>query len=123
MADRFPGGVISKTPPTVVAPVDGEGGSASGVWTLDEVLGYQKAGAWPKPLLPRELVYLGLNNNGQLGDGTASYRSSPVQVGTSTQLGAGICWQRLYRSNSTAASLGLGQRNDGQLGQNIYRPL
>jgi hypothetical protein len=47
MAERFPGGVISKTPPTVVAPVDGEGGSASGVWTLDEVLGYEKAGAWP----------------------------------------------------------------------------
>jgi hypothetical protein len=49
MANRFPGGVISKTPPTVVAPVDGEGGSASGVWMLDEVLGYEKAGAWPKP--------------------------------------------------------------------------
>jgi len=26
----------------------------------------------------------GLNNNGQLGDGTTTYRSSPVQVGTST---------------------------------------
>jgi hypothetical protein len=49
MADRFPGGVISKTPPTVVGPVDGEGGSASGVWTLDEQLGLQKAGSWPKP--------------------------------------------------------------------------
>jgi hypothetical protein len=44
MADRFPGGVISKTPPTVVAPVAGEGGSASGVWTLDEVLGYREGG-------------------------------------------------------------------------------
>jgi hypothetical protein len=59
MADRFPGGVISKTPPTVVAPVDGEGGSASGVWTLDEQLGLEKAGNWPKPVLPRELVCLG----------------------------------------------------------------
>jgi hypothetical protein len=55
MADRFPGGVISKTPPTVVAPVDGEGGSASGVWTLAEQLGLQKAGVWPKGVLPREL--------------------------------------------------------------------
>jgi hypothetical protein len=59
MADRFPGGVISKTPPTVVAPVDGEGGSASGVWTLDEVLGYQKAGAWPKPPVAEGAVCLG----------------------------------------------------------------
>jgi hypothetical protein len=59
MADRFPGGVISKTPPEVVAPVDGEGGSASGVWTLDEQLGLQKAGSWPKGILPRELYTWG----------------------------------------------------------------
>jgi hypothetical protein len=66
MADRFPGGVISKTPPTVVAPVDGEGGSASGVWTLDEVLGYEKAGSWPKPVLPRELYAWGITTKDSL---------------------------------------------------------
>jgi hypothetical protein len=60
MADRFPGGVISKTPPTVVAPVDGEGGSASGVWTLDEVLGYAEGGGWPKGLCCRESFMLGV---------------------------------------------------------------
>lgn len=82
MADRFPGGVISKTPPTVVAPVDGEGGSASGVWTLDEQLGLQKAGNWPGRVLPRELYSWGENNIGQLGDGTSTNRSSAVQVGS-----------------------------------------
>jgi hypothetical protein len=82
MADRFPGGVISKTPPTVVAPVDGEGGSASGVWTLDEQLGLQKAGNWPKPPLPRELYSWGNNSTGNIGDGTTVNRSSPVQVGS-----------------------------------------
>jgi alpha-tubulin suppressor-like RCC1 family protein len=81
MADRFPGGVISKTPPEVVPPVNGEGGSASGVWTLDEVLGYEKAGGWPKKTLPRELYAWGGNTNGTLGDGTVVNRSSPVQIG------------------------------------------
>jgi alpha-tubulin suppressor-like RCC1 family protein len=120
MADRFPGGVISKTPPTVVAPVDGEGGSASGVWTLDEVLGYEKAGAWPKGLLPRELYAWGLNSNGKFGDGTASgYRSSPTQVGTSTN------WEAVFAGNDSTAAIRTGgslwvwgRNNSGQLGQN-----
>jgi hypothetical protein len=60
MADRFPGGVISKTPPTVVAPVDGEGGSASGVWTLDEVLGYEKAGSLAEACAAKGVVCLGV---------------------------------------------------------------
>jgi alpha-tubulin suppressor-like RCC1 family protein len=84
MGDRFPGGVISKTPPTVVAPVDGEGGSASGVWTLAEQLGLEKAGSWPKPVLPRELYAWGSGSGGRLGDNTIVYKSSPVQVGSLT---------------------------------------
>jgi hypothetical protein len=79
MADRFPGGVISKTPPTVVAPVDGEGGSASGVWTLDEVLGYEKAGAWPKPPVPREIYAWGITALAN-SVGTTMPSSSPVRL-------------------------------------------
>jgi hypothetical protein len=60
MADRFPGGVISKTPPTVVAPVDGEGGSASGVWTLDEVLGYAEGGELAEACAAKGVVCLGV---------------------------------------------------------------
>jgi len=30
MSNRWLGAIISKTPPTITAPVDGEGGSASG---------------------------------------------------------------------------------------------
>jgi len=71
MAERYPGGVISKTPPVVTGPTGGEGGSASGVWTLDTVLEYEKAGAWPKPILPRRLYAWGFNYYGQIGDGSA----------------------------------------------------
>jgi hypothetical protein len=105
MADRFPGGVISKTPPTVVAPVDGEGGSASGVWTLDEVLGYEKAGAWPGRVLPRELYAWGYNDNGQLGDDTVVARSSPVQIGALTT------WAKVAGGTGTSFSI----KTDGTL--------
>ena len=81
MAELFPGGVISKTPPTVTGPTGGEGGSASGVWTLDTVLEYEKAGAWPKPVLPRAFYAWGSGGNGRLGLDDVANRSSPVQIG------------------------------------------
>jgi alpha-tubulin suppressor-like RCC1 family protein len=64
MSMRFKGGLISATPPTISPPVGGEGGSASGAWTLQSQL--QNAAVWPKPFL-LGLFTWGLNNNGQLG--------------------------------------------------------
>jgi hypothetical protein len=40
---NYPGRIISATPPSVSL------GGASGVWTLEEALQYQKAGTWPVP--------------------------------------------------------------------------
>ena len=120
MADRFPGGVISKTPPTVVAPVDGEGGSASGVWTLDEVLGYEKAGAWPKPPIPQELYTWGYGGTGRLGhNNTYINLSSPVQVGALTnwtQVAAGNAHTACVTTAGTLFTWGLNA--NGQLGHN-----
>jgi alpha-tubulin suppressor-like RCC1 family protein len=82
MADRFPGGVISKTPPAVSGPAPGSSGTASGVWTLDEMLGYVKAGTWPGAALPLPNLYAwGSGFNGALGTNSVVYTSSPVQVG------------------------------------------
>ena len=121
MGDRFPGGVISKTPPTVVAPVDGEGGSASGVWTLAEQLGLQKAGVWPQPILPRELYAWGSGGNGQLGDGTTVSKSSPVQVGALTdwaQVSAGGDTGTMSAVKLDGTLWAWGRNNNGNLGQN-----
>lgn len=115
MSDRFPGGVISKTPPTVVGPTDGEGGSASGVWTLDEVLGYQKAGDWPKPILPRELYAWGRNIEGQLGLGDTVSRSSPTQVGSLTDWTV-VSQRGAIRMNGTLWLWG--NNASGQVGDN-----
>jgi hypothetical protein len=55
MSTRWPGGVISATAPTVVGPTDGEGGSAPGIWTMDQADFYIANGTWPLPLIPKQL--------------------------------------------------------------------
>jgi len=89
MSERYPGGLIRKTPPTVTGPTGGEGGSAPGIWTLEEVAYYEKAGLWPSKLLPRQLYSFGSGFRGSLGlniSGASAYRSSPTQVGSSVPL-------------------------------------
>jgi alpha-tubulin suppressor-like RCC1 family protein len=85
MSERYPGGLIRKTPPTVTGPTGGEGGSAPGIWTLEEVAYYQKEGLWPKKILPKETYGWGQTEYGQLGTNTyipgSGGVSSPVQVG------------------------------------------
>jgi len=81
MSERYPGGFISKTPPTITPPEGGEGGSASGMWNLADVLENEKAGTWPKKILSRSLFSIGSNNLGQLALNDRVTRSSPTQVG------------------------------------------
>ena len=77
----YPGSIISKTAPTVVGPVLGEGGSASGIWTIDQANYYIANGTWPKPPLTGSLYAWGKNGFGQLGLGAVGSYSSPKQVG------------------------------------------
>lgn len=117
MSGKWPGGFIKKTAPTVVGPTDGEGGSASGIWTLDQAADYEQRGLWPKPLVQRELYTWGFNSNGQLGQGNTTDRSSPVQVGSLTNwltIAAGSYHTLTIKQDGTLWSWG--QNNDGQLG-------
>jgi alpha-tubulin suppressor-like RCC1 family protein len=82
MSGKWPGGFIKKTAPTVVGPVDGEGGSASGIWTLDQAADYEQRGLWPAPTIPRALYAWGYNQTGAMGDGSTTDKSSPVQIGS-----------------------------------------
>lgn len=105
MSGKWPGGFITKDAPEVVGPVDGEGGSAPGIWTLNEVADYEKQGLWPKPILDAELYAWGGNAYGELGLGDTTYRSSPVQVG------ALITWAKITTGNQFTAAL----KTDGTL--------
>ena len=124
MSERYPGGIISKTPPTVTGPATsgplaGEGGSASGVWTLADVLTNRKIGIWPTPVLPRSLWTWGLNSSGQLGSNTVVDRSSPVQVGALTtwaQVSVGGKSTAAVKSDGTLWAWGYNK--DGAIGDN-----
>ena len=122
MSGKWPGGFIKKTAPTVVGPVDGEGGTASGIWTLDQAADYEKQGLWPKPLVYRELWGIGRNETyGQLGilNGNTNV-SSPVQVGALTnwiEAGTGQSHSVLKKTNGTIWTVGRG--SVGQLGTGL----
>ena len=85
MSMRYIGGVLSATTPTVTAPTDGEGGSASGIWSLETQSQYSGSNGWPLPTLVRNLWAIGgYNATKQLGLNTTTNMSSPVQIGSAT---------------------------------------
>ena len=119
MSGKWPGGFINKTAPTVVGPTDGEGGSASGIWTLDQVADYESRGLWPMGTLDRRLYAWGQNTYGQVGDGTTTTRNSPVQVGALTTWLNIACGYAMTIATKTDGTLwSWGYNNYGQLGTN-----
>ena len=85
MSSKYPGGVITKSPAATVGGTDVdfgvEGGSAPGIWSVDQAMALQKAGAWPSRIKEKYLWSWGSNDNGQIGYNTVLNRSSPVQIG------------------------------------------
>jgi alpha-tubulin suppressor-like RCC1 family protein len=117
MAERYPGGVISKTPPEVIGSsggnlygfgrnasgelgLAGNIGQASGVWSLSEVLAFTKANSWPQVVV------------------SSGNRSSPVSIGASqnwSNISAGSAGSHAIKSDGTLWGWGF---NYGQIGNN-----
>ena len=120
MTTRYPGGLIRKTPPTITPPVDGEGGSAPGVWTLEQASYYTKQGTWPLPIKQGALYVWGSNSQGDLGQNNTIFRSSPVQVGADTNWNVIVSGRQSckfgIKTNGTLWAWG--NNEDGQLGLN-----
>ena len=118
MSDRYPGGIISATEPEPVGPTGGEGGSAPGIWTLEQASYYEGIDQWPKPILDKELYSWGYNLYGQLGQNDIVSRSSPVQVGSLVTWGEVASGQQARNSGAI--------KTDGTLwlwGDGIYGAL
>ena len=121
MSGKWPGGIISKTAPTVTGPTDGEGGSASGIWTLDQAADYEKQGLWPKPVIPKELWSWGSGNHGQLGQGDTTDYSSPVQIGALTDwLKVALTYQNSLAIKTDGTLWAWGRDWRGELGQGTF---
>ena len=120
MSQKYPSGIINKTAPVTVGPVDGEGGSAPGVWTLDQAMALNKQGLWPKPPIQGQIWSWGYNFYGQLGLNNTTDYSSPKQIGSLTgwgKIAAGTQFSIAIKTDGTIWSWG---RNDsGQLGQTL----
>ena len=84
------------------------------VWTLRKHRRRLMDGEWPSYVDPGlgELWVWGINGNGQLGDGTTTQKSSPVQI-------AGTTWSQVACGNRCTAAI----KTDGTLwawGDNQY---
>ena len=124
MSTKFPGGLVRSSGPTIVGPVGGEGGSAPGVWTLEQASYYTKQGVWPLPVKQKPLYSWGNNQFGQLGQNNLIYKSSPVQIGAlTTWLNISVGYQSSLATKTDGTLWSWGANNIGELGQNdkVYR--
>lgn len=132
MSDRYPGGIISATAPEPVGPTGGEGGSAPGVWTMEQQGYYAGVGQWPKPIAPKSIYGFGRAISGELDssrDPTINI-SSPVQVTDKTNwasistVNSGYAeFKHVNAINQAGELWGWGRNNYGQVGDstNITR--
>lgn len=119
MSTRYPGGFINRSAPVIVGPTNGEGGSAPGVWTLEQASYYTKQGTWPQRVKDRPLYSWGINTYGQLAQSDTIARSSPVQVGSQSNWYLFDCASGAVVSTKTNGTLwSWGYNAFGQLGQN-----
>lgn len=105
MSTRYPGGFINRSAPVIVGPVDGEGGSAPGVWTLEQASYYTKQGMWPQRVKDTALYLVGSGTYGALGNNSATNKSSPVQISSTPQ------WKTVDGANYTTLAI----KQDGSL--------
>jgi hypothetical protein len=94
VSERYPGGIITKTPGTPTGPY--QNGTAPGIWTLDQQLQFQQQGIWPTAgLLPNYIedvfsTYL------YTGNGSTQTITNGIDLSTK----GGLVWQKYRNATS-----------------------
>ena len=114
----YPGGLITLNPPATTGPggLYNDGGTASGMWRLDQALVKQKQSLWPTKSKTKEIYSFGTSSYGAHGDGFSIARSSPVQVALSANWATWKAGSIATQSNGTLWTWGQG--SNGQIGDN-----
>jgi alpha-tubulin suppressor-like RCC1 family protein len=126
MSKRWLGGIVSGTAPTITGPLDGDGGSAPGVWSMEQAQNLNAAGTWPKPKIVGTLYGWGYGGSGVLGATISGFVSRPgqqigfgtegIQVGNWLSVSAGYNNTVAIKTNGTLWTWGY--NTQGQLGIN-----
>ena len=98
MSERYPGGIITKTPVTPSGPY--QNGTAPGIWTLDQQLQFQQQGIWPTAGLVQNYIEDVFST--YLYTGTGATQSITNNIDLSTK--GGMVWLK-DRSQSFPNSL------------------
>ena len=100
MSERYPGGIITKTPVTPTGPY--QNGTAPGVWTLDQQLQFQQQGIWPTAGSVDPSAFIENLFSTYLYTGNASTQAINNGIDLSTK--GGLVWAK-SRSNVASNAL------------------
>jgi len=95
MSEKYPGGLITKTPVTPAGPY--QTGAASGVWTRDQQLQYQQQGIWPTAGLTPNYIEDVFSTYLYTGTGATQTITNGIDLSTK----GGLVW---LKNRSNAAS-------------------
>ena len=98
MSEKYPGGLITKTPVTPAGPY--QTGAASGVWTRDQQMRYQKQGIWPTAGLSPNYIEDVFSTYLYTGNGSTQTITNGIDLSTK----GGMVWTK---SRSVAKNNGM----------------
>jgi hypothetical protein len=98
MSEKYPGGLITKTPVTPTGPY--QTGTASGVWTRDQRLQYQQQGIWPTAGLTPNYIEDVFSTWLYTGTGATQTITNGIDLAGK----GGLVWQKFRAQGSGSAS-------------------